>query len=83
MTMLKLVESHCVPVLTYAIECIAIADSAEKRQLRVAYNSLFRTIFCYTYRESVRELQGHLARPTWEELVEKKSQIFMDKCLAL
>ena len=71
MIKLNLVESHCVPLLTYAVEVIHISDAAERRKLRVAYNSLFRRIFGYSYRESVRELQAALFRPTWEELIDK------------
>ena len=70
--MLSLLESHCIPILTYGIEVIHVADSDAKRSLRVAYNSVFRKIFGFRNFESVRELQSFLVRPTWEELVEKK-----------
>ena len=79
MTLLRIVESHCVPILSYAIEAIVVCDAAEKRQLRVAYNSVFRKIFGYRFSESVRELQGQLSRPTWEELVEKRVSNFLSK----
>ena len=69
--MLRLIQSHCVPLLTYAIEIVHVANRDEKRQLRVAYNSVFRKIFGYRWTESVTALQGFLNRPTWEELVEK------------
>ena len=39
--MLPLVEAHCVPILTYGIETLHVADRDERRQLRVAYNCLF------------------------------------------
>ena len=77
MIKLNLVESHCVPLLTYAVEVIHISDAAERRKLRVAYNSLFRRIFGYSYRESVRELQAALFRPTWEELIDKRISKFV------
>ena len=77
MTMLRLVESHCVPLITYAIEIIFVADQSERRKLRVAYNSVFRKIFGYSLRESVTALQGFLSRPTWEELVDKRSSSFL------
>jgi hypothetical protein len=44
LTMLRLVESHCVPVLTYAVEVVHVVDSSARSKLRVAYNSLFRRI---------------------------------------
>ena len=52
--------------LTYAIEVIDVLDEDEYRQLRVAYNSLFRKIFHYGRFESVKKLQHFLKRPTWE-----------------
>ena len=48
----------------------------ERRQLRVAYNSLFRKIFNYRWSESVSALRAILERPTWEQLVEKDAQVF-------
>ena len=70
--MLHLIETHCIPLLTYAIEVIDVADRDERRQLRVAYNSVFRKIFGYRWSESVSALQRFLERPTWEQLVEKR-----------
>ena len=75
--MLHLAETHCVPLLTYAIEVIVIANRDEKRQLRVAYNSVFRKIFGYRWSESVTALQGFLGRPTWEQLVERRTSAFL------
>ena len=68
--MLHLVETHCVPLLTYAIEVIHVTNRDERRQLRVAYNSLYRKIFGYRWSESVSALQSFLGRPTWEQLVQ-------------
>ena len=77
MVMLQLVETHCVPLLTYAIEIIHVANRDENRQFRVAYNSLFRKIFNYRWNESVTALQHFLNRPTWEELVKKRRDNFV------
>ena len=77
--MLRLVETHCVPLLTYAIEIVHVTDQNERRQLRVAYNSLFRKIFDYRWRESVTALQHSLGRPTWEELLQKRENCFKDR----
>ena len=74
--MLRLLESHCVPILTYGIEVLWIADPLYRNKLRVAYNSIFRRIFGYRTFESVRDLQSLLVRPTWEELVEERKQKF-------
>ena len=77
--MLQLLESHCLPILTYAIEVIFVANRDERRKLRVAYNSLFRKVFNYRMWESVTELQHALHRPTWEELVAKRRDQFLKR----
>ena len=77
--MLRLVEARCVPLLTYAIEVVHVANRDERRQLRVAYNSLFRKIFNYRWSESVTKLQSFLDRPTWEQLVERRRQNFIKR----
>ena len=81
MVMLRLLESHCVPILTYAIEVIHVCNRDERRQLRVAYNSLFRKIFHYRWSESVSALQAFLNRPTWEELVDRRRAKFLSRIL--
>ena len=77
LVMLRLVESHCIPLLTYAVEIIHIANIDERRQLRVAYNSVFRKIFHYRWSQSVTNLQHFLGRPTLEELVDKRKRSFL------
>ena len=77
--MLQLLESHCLSILTYAIEVIHVANNDERRRLRVAYNSLFRKTFNYRNWESVTDLQHSLQRPTWEELVEKRRRLFHER----
>ena len=77
--MLQLLESHCLPILTYCIDVIHVASRDERRRLRVAYNSLFRKVFDYRTWESVTELQHSLQRPTWEELLNDRQQRFHDR----
>ena len=76
MIMLQLLETHCLSLLTYAIEIVHVANTDERRQLRVAYNSVFRRIFGYRWSQSVTALQHFLSRPTWEELVDKRKKSF-------
>ena len=76
MVLLHLIEAHCVPILTYAIENTDVANRDERRSLRVAYNSIFRKIFGYRYFESVTNLQHALGRPTWEEFIVKRKAGF-------
>ena len=82
MVMLRLVETHCVPLLSYAIEIVNVLNRDERRQLRVAYNSVFRKIFNYRWSQSVTALQGFLQRPTWEQLVEKRRSGFVNRLLS-
>ena len=77
--MLRLLETHCVPILTYGIEIVHVSNRDERRQLRVAYNSLFRKLFGYRWSESVTALQGFLSRPTWEQLVERRCSKFKSR----
>ena len=83
MVLLRLVEAHCVPILSYAAEIIHVSDRDERRSLRVAYNSIFRRIFGYRYFESVSNLQHSLGRLTWEELVGSRHLAILDSCTEL
>ena len=76
MVLLRLIETHCVPILSFAIELTHVANRDERRSLRVAYNSIFRKLFGYRYFESVTNLQHALGRPTWEELIERRKSGF-------
>ena len=79
--MLRLFETHCVPILSYAIEIDYVANRDERRQLRVAYNSIFHKIFGYRWSQSVTNLQTFLSRPTWEELVDRRTSNFVNRLL--
>ena len=74
--MLRLVESHCIPILTYGIEMAEFIDHREKSKVRAAYNSVFRKIFGYRTYESVTDLQLSLGRPTWELLCGSRKESF-------
>ena len=80
MVMLRLLEAHCIPILTYATETIHVVNRDDRRQMRVAYNSVYRKLFGYSYRESVTILQHSLKRFTWEELIENRKSSFIDRC---
>ena len=56
MVLLRLIETHCVPILSYAIEVTVVANRDERRSLRVVYNSVFRKLFGYRQFESVTNL---------------------------
>ena len=77
--MLQLIETHCVPILSYEIKVINVADRDTRRKLKDAYNSVFRHIFGYRRSESVTDLQFQLGRHTWEELVETRTTRFYSR----
>ena len=79
LTMLRLIESHCIPLLTYGIEITHFSDARQRSKIRAAYNSVFRMIFGYRTWESVTELQLSLACPTWEMLIEKLKASFYER----
>ena len=78
--MLRLLEAHCIPILSFGIEILHVRERDIRRKMRVAYNSVYRKIYSYTQRESVSELQRTLNRPTWEEFCQKRVQSFMHSC---
>ena len=80
--LLQLLETHCVPIITYAIEVTEVLNRDEKRSMRVAYNSIFRKLFGYRIFESVTNLQHSLNRLTWEELIEKRRNGFLRRANA-
>ena len=52
---LTLVESYCLPILTYAIESVPV-NKSQLTQMNIWWNSIYRTTFGYNKWESVREL---------------------------
>ena len=80
MVMLRLLESHSLPILTYAIEIVHVSNRDDNCQLRIAYNAIYRKLFGYSYRESVTALQHALNRTTWEELIEIRRNNFIQRC---
>ena len=70
-------RSNDMVMLTYAIEVVHVVNRDERRQLRVAYNSVFRNLFGYRWSQSVSNLQAFLSRTTREELVDKRENSFV------
>ena len=81
MIFLWLIKTHCVPILTYAIEIVHV-DRDKRRSLRVAYNAIFRKIFSYRHFDSVTALQHRLERKTWEEVVSECQTKFVKRAKA-
>ena len=72
-------EIYCISILSYAVEVLHVTDRKQRSKMRVAYNSAFRKLFNYSWRESVTNLQHELGRSTWEELIGKRKHKFLSK----
>ena len=80
MVLFRLLEAHCLSILLFGIEVIHVKNPDDRRQLRVAYNAIYRKTFDYSHRESVEDLQHALGRSTWEELLKERRSLFLEKC---
>ena len=58
---LQLMESYCLPLLTYALESLNIKPAC-LREINSWWNSIFRRIFGYNKWESVKEVICRLGR---------------------
>ena len=74
----KLLMSHCTPILTYGIEVFEFS-AAEFQQMRMAYNTVFRKVYGYRRNESVAEiiLTGGFQR--WDDMVLSRRDNFLRK----
>ena len=54
LTRLSLIESSCLPILTYAISALNLSE-AQVNDLNIAWNSVYRNIFGFHRWESVKE----------------------------
>lgn len=61
LVVLQLMESHCLPILLYAIESVNMGSN-DLRMLNSWWNSVYRRIFNYHKWESVKELICYLGR---------------------
>ena len=77
-TRLHLVETYCLPLLTYALNCIFISNS-QLRKCSVCRNNLFRRIFNMHLRESVKEVQYYCGRFDFNHIVDKHRMHFFSK----
>ena len=68
---LHLLESYCLPILSYVIESI-ILDKSQLRQLNSWWNSVYRTVFNYNKWDSVKELIYYLGRIDFLHIVQMR-----------
>ena len=58
---LELLESHCLPIILYAVESLNL-NKSQLNELNCWWNSAYRKIFNYNQWESVKHLICHLGR---------------------
>ena len=73
---LQLLESHCLPILTYATESLNLSN-LQLSQLNAWWNSAYRRIFGFHQWESVRELILMLGRLDLHHIVDLRSLKFI------
>ena len=65
---LQLIESHCLPLLTYGLDSLNISNS-QLNELGSWWNSVYRKIFGYNKWESVKEVICRLGRLDFRHLI--------------
>jgi len=84
LTRLKLIKTHCLPILLYAVESRPRALTNDPlRQLNACWNSVYRRIFNFQRWESVKELNYVLERLDFYHIVKLKRVLFVKRCLDL
>ncbi len=73
---LQLMESHCLPILLYAVESLNLSKS-RILELNSWWNSVYRKIFNYHKWESVKELIFMLGRLDLHHIINLKSLKFV------
>jgi len=73
-----LMESHCLPILLYATECVDLKASQIK-ELNSWWNSVYRKIFDYNKWESVKELIYRLNRLDTARIINLRQLSFIKR----
>ena len=77
-TKLFLCETHCLPVITYAVESLNLLSSQYKEN-NSWWNSVYRKIFNYNKCDSVSELIFYLERLDYKSLCNIKKCNFLKR----
>ena len=75
-----MIETHCLPVILYAIESLDI-KGAELKEMNAWWNSVYRRIFGYNKWESVKKLISELGRLNLLHLVNLRRMLFIKRLL--
>ena len=75
---LQLLESHCLPIILYATECIDLKKS-DIKAINSWWNSVYRKIFGYNKWESVKKLICSLQRLDVPHLINLRQLSFVKR----
>ena len=74
----KLLESHCMPILLYAVESTNL-NADQKRELNSWWNSVYRKVFGYHKWESVKTVICYTERLDLLHTINLRSLLFLKK----
>jgi hypothetical protein len=75
---LELMESHCLPILLYGLECLNL-KAAQIKEINSWWNSVYRKIFGYNQWESVKEVIYFMGRLDVHHLVNMRRLLFVKR----
>jgi hypothetical protein len=75
---LQLLESHCLPILMYSLECLNLTPALIK-EVNCWWNAVYRRIFGYNKWESVKEVICRLGRLDIHHLLNQRHLLFMKR----
>ena len=75
---LKLLESHCMPILLYAVESTNL-NADQKRELNSWWNSVYRKVFGYHKWESVKSVICYMERLDLLHTINLRQLLFLKK----
>ena len=77
MSELHLVESYCLPMLTYAVEALHLKNS-QISKLNTCWNNAYRRIFRMNAWESVTDLQFFCGKSNLKTIIETRKRKFFN-----
>ena len=75
---LELMESYCLPILLYGLECMNI-KAHQMKEINSWWNSVYRRIFGFNQWESVKEVIFYLGRLDVHHLVNMRRLLFLKR----
>ena len=74
-------ESYCLPILSYGLECLNI-KAAQIKEINSWWNSVYRKIFGFNQWESVKEVICFMGRLDVHHIVNMRRLLFIKRSLS-